>query len=210
MNFYDYERAALFIDGADLDATTKALGFHVDFKKLLELFRSQTRLVRATYYALYPESQEYSPVRPLVDWLGYNGYLTVSKPAKEIPSATGHRFVANSMAVELAIDAIQLAPSVDHIVLFSGSADFRSLIAAIQKLGRRATVVSSRRAAERSVSDELRRQGDQFLELADLQGRIALEVPAGPIVERTRSRAPSKARAKEGTTVARAGDDTPV
>lgn len=207
MNFYYNERTALFIDGADLDATCKALGFHVDFKKVLELFRSTTRLIRATYYALYSEQQEYSPVRPLVDWLGYNGYMTVSKPAKEIVDGTGRHFVANSIAVELTIDAIQLAPSIDHIVLFSGSADFRSLLAALQKAGRRVTVVSSRKASERSVSDELRRQCDQFLELDDLQEQIALELPPATVVERTRSRSSSKGRARVSS-VRTSDDDT--
>jgi uncharacterized LabA/DUF88 family protein len=207
MNFYYNERTALFIDGADLDATCKALGFHVDFKKVLELFRSTTRLIRATYYALYSEDQEYSPVRPLVDWLGYNGYMTVSKPAKEISDSSGRHYVANSIAVELTIDAIQLAPSLDHIVLFSGSADFRSLLAALQKSGRRVTVISSRKAAERSVCDELRRQCDQFIELDDLQGQIALDVPTEPIVERTRARSSAKARLRTSA-LRSGGDDT--
>jgi uncharacterized LabA/DUF88 family protein len=207
MNFYYNERTALFIDGADLDATCKALGFHVDFKKVLELFRSTTRLIRATYYALYSEQQEYSPVRPLVDWLGYNGYMTVSKSAKEISDNAGRHYVANSIAVELTIDAIQLAPSLDHVVLFSSSADYRSLLAALQKSGRRVTVISSRKAAERSVSDELRRQCDQFIELDDLQDRIALELPPEPIVERTRTRTASKSKVR-APALRSGGDDT--
>jgi uncharacterized LabA/DUF88 family protein len=205
MNFYYNERTALFIDGADLDATCKALGFHVDFKKVLELFRSTTRLIRATYYALYSEQQEYSPVRPLVDWLGYNGYMTVSKPAKEISDSTGRHFVANSIAVELTIDAIQLAPSVDHIILFSGSADFRSLLAALQKSGRRVTVISSRKAAERSVSDDLRRQCDQFIDLDDLQDQIALDVPSAAVIERPRARPVAKTKLRAAAI--RSGDD---
>jgi uncharacterized LabA/DUF88 family protein len=209
MEFYAHERAALFIDGADLDATCKGLGFHIDFKKVLELFRRETRLVRATYYALYSEEQDYSPVRPLVDWLGYNGYLTVSKPAKELLDSTGYRFATNSIAVELTIDALQLAPCLDHIVLFSGSADFRSLLAALQKLGLRVSVVSSRRAAERPVADELRRQCDQFLDLADMRDLIALDTP-GQGSERSRPRLvkTSLGKSKSRTQTVRSGDDT--
>jgi uncharacterized LabA/DUF88 family protein len=207
MNFYYNERTALFIDGADLDATCKALGFHVDFKKVLELFRSTTRLIRATYYALYSEQQEYSPVRPLVDWLGYNGYMTMSKPAKEISDSVGRHYVANSIAVELTIDALQLAPALDHVVLFSGSADFRSLLAALQKSGRRVTVISSRKAAERSVSDELRRQCDQFVELDDLRDQIALDLPPEPVVERARTRSPAKSKVR-AQSVRSCDDDT--
>jgi uncharacterized LabA/DUF88 family protein len=182
------------------------LGFHVDFKKVLELFRRTTKLIRATYYALYSEQQDYSPVRPLVDWLGYNGFTTVSKPAKEISDSSGRHYIANSIAVELTIDALQLAPNLDHIVLFSGSSDFRSLLSALQKQGRRVTVVSSRHAAERSVSDELRRQCDQFLELDDLQSLISLEVPSPSPPDRPqRGRASSKSRPRVQSV--RTGDD---
>ena len=208
MDFYDNERTALFIDGADLDATCKALGFHIDFKKLLDLFRDKTRLIRATYYALTAVDQEYSPIRPLVDWLGYNGYVTVTKPAKEVTNSMGAHLATGSMAVEITIDAIQLSHNVDHIVLFSSSADFRGLLAALQKSGCRVTVVSSRKASERSVADELRRQCDQFVELVDVQDLIALDVPTAPATERRRLQDSSDPKGR--VQASRGEDGTPV
>lgn len=208
MDFYSDERTALFLDGADLDATTKALGFHIDFKKLLELFRRETKLIRATYYALVADHQDYAPVRPLVDWLGYNGYVTMSKPAKEDLSGLGHRSLVGSIAVELAVDAVLLSRSLDHVVLFSGAAEFQHLAAALQKSGCRVTVVSSRKAAEDSVADELRRQCDQFLDLADLREQIELEAPA-PTVSAERRRPRATARSRTRVQPARGGDDIP-
>ena len=205
MNFYHDERTALFLDGADLDATTKALGFHIDFKKLLDLFRRETKLVRATYYALVADHQDYAPVRPLVDWLGYNGYVTVSKPAREDMNGSGHRSLVGSIAVELAVDAVLLSRNLDHVVLFSGSAEFRSLLAALQKSGCRVTVVSSRKADEDGVADELRRQCDQFIELADLREQIELDAPSVPADRRRAKAAPARPRARAQS--ARGGDD---
>ena len=143
MHFYPTERIALFIDGANLYATAKALGFDIDYKRLLTMFRSKGQLVRALYYTALAEDQEYSSIRPLIDWLDYNGYTMVTKPTKEFTDATGRRKVKGNMDIELAVDAMQLADKLDHIVLFSGDGDFRSLVQAIQEKGRRVSVIST-------------------------------------------------------------------
>ena len=66
-------KIALFIDGANLYATAKTLGFDIDYKRLLKEFQSRGTLVRAFYYTAIIEDQEYSSIRPLIDWLDYNG-----------------------------------------------------------------------------------------------------------------------------------------
>jgi uncharacterized LabA/DUF88 family protein len=172
MYFYPTERIALFIDGANLYATAKALGFDIDYKRLLGLFRSQGRLVRALYYTALAEDQEYSSIRPLIDWLDYNGYSMVTKPTKEYTDATGRRKVKGNMDIELAVDAMELADQLDHIVLFSGDGDFRSLVAALQQKGRRVSVISTLQTQPPMVADELRRQADQFIDIADLEKDI--------------------------------------
>ncbi|HSR71315.1 MAG TPA: NYN domain-containing protein [Kiloniellales bacterium] len=177
MNFYPQERVALFIDGANLYATARALGFDIDYKRLLELFSSKCRLIRAFYYTALVEDQEYSPIRPLVDWLDYNGYTMVTKPTKEFTDSAGRRKVKGNMDIELAIDMMEMAPHLDHIVLFSGDGDFRRLVEAIQRKGVRVTVVSSIRSQPAMVADELRRQGDGFIELLELQDLIERELP---------------------------------
>ena len=128
MDFYPNERVALFIDGANLYATTKALGFDIDYKRLLVHFRRHGQLVRALYYTALVEDQEYSSIRPLIDWLDYNGYTMVTKPTKEFTDATGRRKLKGNMDIELAVDAMELSEHLDHIVLFSGDGDFRSLV----------------------------------------------------------------------------------
>jgi uncharacterized LabA/DUF88 family protein len=172
MNFYPNERIALFIDGANLYATAKSLAFDIDYKRLLALFRSKGQLVRALYYTALVEDQEYSSIRPLIDWLDYNGYTMVTKPTKEFIDAAGRRKIKGNMDIELAVDAMELADHLDHIVLFSGDGDFRSLVEALQHKGKRVSVVSTLATTPPMVADELRRQADQFIDLANLQVEI--------------------------------------
>jgi len=172
MIFYPQERIALFIDGANLYAAARALQFDIDYKRLLELFGGKGRLIRAFYYTALIEDQEYSPLRPLVDWLDYNGYTMVTKPTKEYTDATGRRKIKGNMDIELAIDVMEMAQYLDHVVLFSGDGDFRRLVEAVQRKGLRVTVVSTIRSAPPMVADELRRQADRFVELQDLAPSI--------------------------------------
>src|SRR3978361_663413 len=159
-------KIALFIDGANLYATAKTLGFDIDYKRLLKEFQSRGTLVRAFYYTAIIEDQEYSSIRPLIDWLDYNGYTVVTKATKEFIDASSRRKVKGNMDIELAVDAMELAEHVDQIVLFSGDGDFRSLVEALQRRGVRVSVVSTVQTQPPMVADELRRQADEFIELA--------------------------------------------
>ena len=172
MHFNPTERIALFIDGANLYSTAKSLGFDIDFKRLLGLFRQKGRLIRALYYTALSEDQEYLSIRPLVDWLDYNGFSMVTKPTKEFTDATGRRKVKGNMDIELAVDAMRLSQSLDHIVIFSGDGDFRSLVAALQDMGKRVSVVSTLQTQPPMIADELRRQADQFIDLADIEDQV--------------------------------------
>lgn len=173
INFYPEERVALFIDGANLYAAARALGFDIDYKRLLALFSKQGRLVRAFYYTALVDDQEYSPIRPLVDWLDYNGYTMVTKPTKEFTDAAGRRKIKGNMDIELATDVMEMAERLDHVVLFSGDGDFRCLVEATQRKGVRVSVVSTVRSSPPMVADELRRQADNFVELQDIADQIA-------------------------------------
>lgn len=166
------ERLALFIDGANLHAAARTLGFDIDFRKLLREYQGAGYLVRAFYYTALVEDQEYSSLRPLIDWLDYNGYSVVTKAAREFTDSTGRRRIKGNMDIELAVDAMELAERLDHMVLFSGDGDFRSLVAAMQRRGVRVSVVSTMATQPAMVSDELRRQADEFVDLAALQPRI--------------------------------------
>lgn len=190
MNFYPSERMALFIDGANLYATAKSLGFDIDYKRLLALFQSQGRLLRALYYTALAEDQEYSSIRPLIDWLDYNGYSMVTKPTKEFTDASGRKKIKGNMDIELTVDAMELADHLDHIILFSGDGDFRCLVQALQQNGKRVSVVSTMNTQPPMVSDELRRQADQFIDLADLEEKIC-RVGGGEMRDRGSPPAPS-------------------
>jgi uncharacterized LabA/DUF88 family protein len=172
MTFYPNDRIALFIDGANLYSAAKGLGFDIDYKKLLAEFRTRGVLVRAYYYTALVENEDYSPIRPLVDWLDYNGYSLVTKTAREYTDAQGRRRWRGDMDIEIAVDMLDLAPRLDHVVLFSGDGDFRRLVEAVQQKGVRVTVVSTLKSQPPMASDDLRRQADNFVDLADLASII--------------------------------------
>ncbi|MFQ0814850.1 labA-like protein [Brucella anthropi] len=170
--FDSREKIALFIDGANLYAASKTLGFDIDYRKLLKAFQKRGYLLRAYYYTALVEDQEYSSIRPLIDWLDYNGYKVVTKAAKEFTDSTGRRKVKGNMDIELTVDAMQLTDTVDHFVIFSGDGDFRSLAEALQRKGRKVSVVSTLTTQPAMISDELRRQADHFIDLVSLKAEI--------------------------------------
>jgi uncharacterized LabA/DUF88 family protein len=180
---------ALFIDGANLHMTAKNLGFDVDYRKLLQEFQRRGKVLRALYYTAIVEDLEYTSIRPLVDWLDYNGFNVVSKPAKEYVDAGGRRKVRGNMGVELAVDAMHLAEQLDEMVLFSGDGDFRRLVESVQRRGVRVTVVSTITTNPSMIADELRRQADAFIDLADLKAAIGRD----PAVRATARQAASLA-----------------
>lgn len=173
MVFHAQERVGLFIDGSNLYAAARALGFDIDYKQLLVYFAKDCKLIRAFYYTALLEDQEYSPIRPLVDWLDYNGYTMVTKPTKEFTDSAGRRKIKGNMDIELAVDAMEMAPHLDHLVIFSGDGDFRRLVESVQRKGVRVSVVSTIRSQPPMIADELRREADNFIELQDIAQFIA-------------------------------------
>jgi len=185
-------RRGIFIDGANLFAAAKQLGFDIDYRRLLDFFGGGSWLVRAYYYTAIAEDQEYSPVRPLADWLDYNGYTLISKSAKEFVDASGRRRIRGNMDVEITVDALSLSENLDHVILMSGNGDFRRLIEAIQQKGVRVTVVSTVRTNPPMIADELRRQADEYIDLLDIAPRIERRVPDRGEATRAASRREEK------------------
>jgi uncharacterized LabA/DUF88 family protein len=173
-------RIALFIDGANLHATARNLGFDIEYRRLLHEFQSRGTLVRAFYYTALIEDQEFSSIRPLVDWLDYNGYSVVTKPVKEFVDSSGRRKIKGNMDIELTVDAMELARELDEMFLFCGDRDFRSLVEAVQRRGVRVTVVSTISTQPAMVADELRRQADVFTDLLELQAKTSRVPPDRP------------------------------
>ncbi len=175
------EKIALFIDGANLYAASRSLGFDIDYKKLLVAFQKRGYLLRAYYYTALVEDQEYSSIRPLIDWLDYNGYKVVTKPAKEFTDASGRRKIKGNMDIELAIDAMEQADTVDHFVIFSGDGDFTSLVDALQRRGRKVSVVSTLASQPPMIADDLRRHADHFIDLVSLKAEIGRAPSERPV-----------------------------
>ena len=200
------DKIALFIDGANLYATAKTLGVDIDYKRLLKEFQSRGTLLRAFYYTAVIEDQEFSSIRPLIDWLDYNGYTVVTKATKEFIDAGGRRKVKGNMDIELAVNAMELAEHVDQIVLFSGDGDFRSLVEAVQRRGVHVTVVSTTSSQPPMIADELRRQADVFIDLLELKPRIGRDPSGRPPSREPRHHAPQFLQ-RATTVAARGGDD---
>ena len=200
------EKIALFIDGANLYATAKSLGFDIDYKRLLKEFQSRGTLLRAFYYTAIIEDQEYSSIRPLIDWLDYNGYTVVTKATKEFVDASGRRKVKGNMDIELAIDAMELAQHIDQMVLFSGDGDFRSLVESVQRRGVRVTVVSTISSQPPMIADELRRQADVFTDLVELKTKIGRDPSERPAPREPRPHAPQLLQ-RATSMASRGGDD---
>ena len=203
------EKIALFIDGANLYATAKALGFDIDYRRLLKEFQGRGALLRASYYTAVSEDQEFSSIRPLIDWLDYNGFTVVTKPSKEFFDDNGRRRVKANMDIELAVDAMQSAGRVDHIVLFSGDGNFRSLVEAVQRRGVRVTVVSTISSQPPMIADELRRQADVFTDLVELQSKLGRDPSVRPSPRDGAERSPPspRSRASESPAARRTGSE---
>jgi uncharacterized LabA/DUF88 family protein len=168
-------KIALFIDGSSLYYAAKALGFDIDYKRLLEEFQGRGTVVRAYFYATVFENADVAPMRPLIDWLHYNGFTVITKPAKESDDAEGRRKFKRSL-VELVVDAMEMSDHVDGIVLFSGDRDFTPLVEAVQRRGVHVTVVSSLQTKPAMIADSLRRQADTFVELDCLRAAIGRKI----------------------------------
>lgn len=164
------ERLAVFIDGPSLQRATKALRLDMDYKRLLMLFQQRGHLVRAHYYAALSTDRSECTIRPLLDWLSYNGFAVVTKTAKDVAGSGAQ----TTLGVEIAVDAMQMVESIDHFVFFSGSGELMRLFEALQWRGRQVTVVSTLRS-EAPVADELRRQADHFLDLEELRPILSRE-----------------------------------
>ena len=171
MAFYPDERIAMFIDGSNLYSSGKTLDYDIDYKKLLDLFKNKGRLIQAKYYTALLDHEDYSPIRPLIDWLDYNGFHVITKPAKSYTDRDGRNRVKGNMDIEMTIDMIQIAPHVDHILLFTGDGDFKAVVEAVQAKGVRVSVISTLKSRPAMLADELRRQANDFIELADM-GKI--------------------------------------
>ena len=188
------ERVAVFIDGANLYAATRNLEFDIDYRKMLAEMKSWGRLLRVFYYTAIVEDDEYSSIRPLLDWLDYNGFTVVTKNAKSYTDDTGRRKIKGNMDIELAVDALEIAPHIDHAVIFSGDGDFTRVVAAIQRKGVRVSVVSTLATKPPMIADELRRQCDEFIELNNLASKIGRDPEVR--AERIRKRAEAVADAE--------------
>jgi uncharacterized LabA/DUF88 family protein len=177
------EKIAIFIDGVNLFAASKQIEFNIDYNRLLVFFREQAYVLRASYYTVIAENPDDSTVtiKPLLDWLDYNGYRVVTKKVKEYVDSIGRKKLKGSIDIDFSVDCLEYAKHVDHLVLFTGNGDFKSLIEALQRMGKKVTVVStidedSKSGGYSVVSDDLRRIADHFIDLNSIRDQVQKEI----------------------------------
>lgn len=180
------EKTALFIDGSNLHVTARTLGFEIDYQKLLKYFQKETHIIRAYYYTALLEGHDFSPLKPLVDWLDYNGYHMTTKSAHEYMDPQGKIRIKGTINVELAVDAMELADKIEHAILFTGENDFYSLIKALQRKAVRVTVVSTLKTRPPIVADKIRREADNFIDLVEIKARIARKSHSGNLTSKNK------------------------
>lgn len=169
-------KTAIFIDGANNFEACKSLGFSVDYDRLLGAFNKDKSLLRAFYYtAVLPGEEGTDKLRPLTDFLAYNGYAVVTKPAKIFTDRMGLSKVKGNMDMEMAVDSLLMADHVDDIILFTGDGDFTYLVRALQQKAVRVTIVSTLCegiSKPPMIADELRRAADIFIDLKHIRKAI--------------------------------------
>lgn len=193
MYFTPRERVAVFIDGSELRATMTGMDIDVDFKKLRDYFQQSCQLVRAVFYFIERDADDAS-LHPLSDWLDYNGYTTVAcSGLDDGGDQTVRRRNKNFLNVRLTVDALEISPAVDHIVIFSGDSVLGPLVDALKWRGRRVSIISTLLLKPPMVADDLRRRADQFIDLADIAPALARPAPntTQPIRLKSRAKATS-------------------
>ena len=207
--FHKNHKTALFIDGANLYHSVRGLGFEIDFRKFRDLFADEVSLMRAYYYTALPDNQTYSPIRPLMDFLAYNGFRLVTKSMREFTGSDGQNRIKGNMDIEIAVDMMQIAPHLDHIVLVSGDGDFCYLIDAVQRMGKYVTVVSTTHTKPSMLADDLRRQTDYFIDIADIQDKISRAPSPSHASQASHASHASQASQASHPNAPRAADDVP-
>lgn len=166
------DKVAAFIDGANFYATGKALDLDLDYLALRNLLNQDQNLVRVYYYTAVNEGDEFVSIRPLLDFLDYNGFEVVTKPTKTFTDATGQRKIKGNLDVEMTCDMLEIADRVDHIVMFTGDGDFVRAVRGVQRKGVKVTVCSALKSTPPMISDELRRAADIYVDVAKFADKI--------------------------------------
>ncbi|HAX97711.1 MAG TPA: NYN domain-containing protein [Candidatus Atribacteria bacterium] len=162
---------AVFIDSSNIYFSQKTIGWRIDFKRLLEYFKQETKLSRIAFYgAINPENEK---EKKFHDFLEIIGYVVRHKKIKFIKDENEGDFGGHhkgNIDVDLTIDAVHLRDSYDSFVLLSGDGDFESLIKYLKGFKKRCVVISTKG----SVSIELLRQA-KFIDFKKIRNQIELK-----------------------------------
>jgi len=168
--FYKNEALAIIIDGASIHSASQSVDLQIDWHTFLTEFQNRGHLIRAIYATpIFEDEGEHNPLRPLIDWLDYNGFTTITRTARKEADDNGRFRIKNgNIHVDVTLAAIRLAKKADHIVLFSGDGSYEPLVKELKRMNVRVSVC----CAKKSAADGLRRNADEFIDLEDIRGLV--------------------------------------
>ncbi len=161
------ERIALFIDGANVYAAAKRLGWNFDHRKILEHFATQGRLYNAFYYTAVPYPIDDKQKR-FTDALTYMGYTVRTRPLREATDESGQTYRRANLDIELVTDLLTTEGQYDVAVLLTGDGDFERPVEVLRARGKRVVVTS----ILEMTSYELRNAADTYVDLGSLRDQV--------------------------------------
>ncbi|MGC8929335.1 MAG: NYN domain-containing protein [Candidatus Woesearchaeota archaeon] len=159
------QRVAVFVDVQNMYYSAKNLyKAKVNFRELLREAVRNRKLVRAIAYVIKADIKEEDVFFETLGKIGFEVKM------KELQVFYGGA-KKGDWDVGIAIDAIELAPKIDVIVLVSGDGDFIPLVEHLKRaLGCRVEII----AFGRSCSSKLAEAADSFTNLDENPGKFLL------------------------------------
>lgn len=163
-NWQSLGRVLVCTDAANLENSVKDLGWWVDYKKLYNFFKRQTRLGKVRHYCVRFGNERHDKFLTVLKKAGIKLITKPLKVIKEEDIERGDIRKAN-FDVEIAIDAIRLISSFDTLILFSGDSDFEFLAKELRTRKKIVWIISSRG----HISRELARAANKYIPLSILK-----------------------------------------
>ena len=139
----------------------------MDYQKLYNYFKKETNLIGIRHYCPRLEDERQDKFFTVLKHIGIK---LITKPLKVITLADRLRgdIRKANFDVEIALDARELMPNYDTLVLFSGDSDFDYLIRFLRQKGKKVVVISTKY----HVAKELIASCNKYIDLKKLRKYI--------------------------------------
>jgi uncharacterized LabA/DUF88 family protein len=164
------DRVAIFIDGENIHYSAKHLNMRLDYLKLCRKLAGKRRLVRAYFYTAVSTQSEGKI--DFINFLKLNGFTVVTREVKSFNESDGSsRSIRGALDMEMAMDVMDLCPTLDTVILCTGDGDFCPLVTAVARRGKHVELCALREM----TSTDLIAAADTYTDLGGLKDEIALD-----------------------------------